>query len=101
MKKIVLILISVIGTVSLASASNIFSYTATAGPGTAHRMEWIKIQTPVNVWTEVLYPWTTGMGDGTVCKVQESISVIRTARIGGSLCKFMASLQLRQPWKWQ
>ena len=63
MKKATLILISVIGAVRLASASNDFSYTATAAPGsTPDGVD--QNSNPVNVWTNVLYAGgTNGMGD--------------------------------------
>ncbi len=64
MKKAVLILISVVGTASMALASNDFSYTATAAPGsTPDGVD--QNSNPVNVWTEVLYAGgLNGMGDG-------------------------------------
>ena len=63
MKKTILILICIIGAVSLASASNYFSYTATAGPGsTPDGVD--QNADPVNVWTNVLYAGgTNGLGD--------------------------------------
>jgi hypothetical protein len=64
MKKIVLILIGVSGAVSMASASNDFSYTATAAPGsTPDGID--QNSNPVNVWTEVIYAGgLNGLGDG-------------------------------------
>ncbi len=63
MKKAILILISVISAVRLASASNYFSYTATAAPGTTPDGV-DQNSNPVNVWTEVLYAGgTNGLGD--------------------------------------
>jgi hypothetical protein len=63
MKKATLILISLISAVRLASASNNFSYTATAAPGsTPDGVD--QNSNPVNVWTNVLYAGgTNGMGD--------------------------------------
>ncbi|HEV2437748.1 MAG TPA: hypothetical protein VG077_17270 [Verrucomicrobiae bacterium] len=64
MKKVILIVISVISAAQLASASNNFSYTATAAPGnTPDGAD--QNSTPVNVWTNVLYAGgTNGLGDG-------------------------------------
>ena len=64
MKKAIFILINVISAVSLASASDNFSYTATAAPGsTPDGVD--QNANPVNVWTNVLSAGgTNGMGDG-------------------------------------
>ncbi len=63
MKKVILIIISVISAVQLASASNDFSYTATAAPGsTPDGVD--QNNNPVNVWTNILYAGgTNGLGD--------------------------------------
>jgi hypothetical protein len=58
MKRIILILISVIGAVRLASASDIFSYTATGSPGnTPDGVD--QSNNPVNVWGLILTPGGT------------------------------------------
>jgi hypothetical protein len=56
--------LALISAVKLASASNNFSYTATAAPGnTPDGVD--QSNNPVNVWTNVLYAGgTNGMGDG-------------------------------------
>ncbi len=63
MKRALLILIGVISVVRLASASNNFSYTATAAPGsTPDGVD--QNSNPVNVWTVVTTPGgTNGAGD--------------------------------------
>jgi hypothetical protein len=65
MKKVVLILISLIGVAGMASASDVFSYTATAGPGsTPDGANAFNGNAPVNVWTTPTQ--TTGSaGTGT------------------------------------
>ncbi len=64
MKKVVLIVITIIGVAGIASASNDFSYTATAAPGsTPDGID--QNSNPVNVWTVVTYAGgLNGMGDG-------------------------------------
>ncbi len=64
MKKAVLIVITIIGVAGIASASDDFSYTATAAPGsTPDGID--QNSNPVNVWTEVLSAGgLNGMGDG-------------------------------------
>ncbi|HUA39329.1 MAG TPA: hypothetical protein VMA35_13135 [Candidatus Sulfopaludibacter sp.] len=64
MKKVILIVISLISAVRLASASSNFLYTATAAPGnTPDGTD--QNANPVNVWTNVLYAGgTNGLGDG-------------------------------------
>ena len=63
MKKVILIIISVISAVRLASASNNFSYTATAAPGSTPDAT-DQNTNPVTVWTNVLYAGgTNGLGD--------------------------------------
>ena len=63
MNKALSILFGLISAVSLASASNYFSYTATASPGsTPDGVD--QSNNPVNVWTEAFYAGgTNGMGD--------------------------------------
>jgi hypothetical protein len=63
MKRILLILIGVIGAVRLASASDIFSYTATGNPGT--QPDGVDQNgNPVNVWTVITSPGgTNDLGD--------------------------------------
>jgi hypothetical protein len=65
MKKAVLILISLIGAAGMASASNDFSYTATASPGsTPDGADAFNGNAPVNVWTEAFYAGgLNGAGD--------------------------------------
>ena len=63
MKKAVLILISLAGAAGVASASNLFSYTATATPGsTPDGVD--QNSNPVNVWSVVDTPSNTGGGSG-------------------------------------
>ena len=63
MKKALLILTSVIGAVSLASASDNFSYTATAAPGSTPDGT-DQNTNPVNIWTVVTTAGgTNGLGD--------------------------------------
>jgi hypothetical protein len=63
MKKTVLILINVVGAASLASASDNFSYTATAAPGsTPDGVD--QNSNSVNVWSVTTTPGTTGGGSG-------------------------------------
>jgi hypothetical protein len=63
MKKTILTLFSVIGAVGLASASNDFSYTATAAPGsTPDGVD--QNSDPVNVWSVILTPGLTSV-DGS------------------------------------
>jgi len=63
MRKVALILISALGAASLASASDNFSYTATATPGsTPDGVD--QSSNPVNVWTVVTTPSVTGGGSG-------------------------------------
>lgn len=63
MKRILLTLFGVISTVTLASASNIFSYTATGTPGSTPDGQ-DQNGNPVNVWTLVLSAGgTNGTGD--------------------------------------
>lgn len=64
MKKVVLIVITIIGVAGIASASNDFSYTATAAPGnTPDGID--QNSNPVNVWTVVTYAGgLDGLGDG-------------------------------------
>ena len=63
MKKVTVIVFSLIMAVRLASASNNFSYTATAAPGSTPDGT-DQNATPVNVWTNVLYAGgTNGLGD--------------------------------------
>lgn len=65
MKKILLILFSIVGAVSLASASDNFSYTASGDPsGSPDGTD--QNSNPVDVWTVVLTPGATGSdGSGT------------------------------------
>jgi len=64
MKKATLILITVISVVRLASASDNFSYTATAAPGNMPDGT-DQNANPVNVWTNVItLGGTNGAGDG-------------------------------------
>ena len=63
MKRVVLILISLIAATGAASASDDFSYTATATPGsTPDGVD--QNSNPVNVWTVVATPSITGGGSG-------------------------------------
>ncbi|HXR48581.1 MAG TPA: hypothetical protein VN784_14185 [Candidatus Limnocylindrales bacterium] len=63
MKKVILIIISVVSAVRLASASNNFSYTATAAPGSTPDAT-DQNTNPVTVWTNVFYAGgTNGLGD--------------------------------------
>lgn len=63
MKRIILILVGLTTAVSLASASNTFSYTATASPGsTPDAVD--QNNNPVNVWTIIATPGgTNGAND--------------------------------------
>src|SRR5271154_1734553 len=63
MKKTVLILSCLMGAIGLASASNVFSYTATAAPGNSpDGMD--QNSNTLQVWTVVPYAGgTNGMGD--------------------------------------
>jgi hypothetical protein len=64
MNKIVLILSCIMGTIGLASASNDFSYTATATPGNTPDGK-DQNSNPVNVWTVTFTPGTgTGSAQG-------------------------------------
>jgi len=63
MKKALLILVSIIGAAGMASASNVFSYTATGSPGATPDGK-DQNSNPVNVWTEAIYAGgTNGLGD--------------------------------------
>jgi hypothetical protein len=64
MKKVVLILVSLIGVAGIASASNDFSYTATAGPGTSPSdgEDVFNGNAPVEVWTINQTTGTAGAG---------------------------------------
>src|SRR5208282_1229522 len=65
MKRATLILISVISAVRLASASNNFSYTATAAPGSApDGIDVFNGNAPVEVWTVGITNSTAGGGGG-------------------------------------
>lgn len=63
MKKVVLIIISLMGATGMASASNDFSYTATATPGNIPDGV-DQNSNPVNVWSVVDTPSNTGGGSG-------------------------------------
>jgi hypothetical protein len=62
MKRIILTLITVVFAVRLASASDIFSYTATATPGSAPDGT-DQNNNPVSVWTVAQNPGVTGGGN--------------------------------------
>lgn len=63
MKRIALILFCVIGAIRLASASNTFSYTATASPGSTPDGS-DQNSNPVNIWTTIATPGgTNGAND--------------------------------------
>jgi hypothetical protein len=63
MKKVALILLSIIGTAALASASTLNSYTATAAPGSnPDGVDQSSI--PVQVWTQTQGITPTGSGSG-------------------------------------
>jgi hypothetical protein len=64
MKKILLVLVSLAGAVGVASASDNFSYTATAAPG-ANPDGTDQTSTPLQVWTTTFTPGTgTGSAQG-------------------------------------
>jgi hypothetical protein len=73
MKKVVLILISLIGVAGVASASNDFSYTATATPG--NNPDGVdQFSTPLQVWTLTTTPGAPGNnGSGAYYGSQPSL----------------------------
>ena len=66
MKKVALILISLIGAAGMASASSIFSYSATAAPGNSPSdgIDVFNGNAPVEVWSVAVVPSGTGGGAG-------------------------------------
>jgi hypothetical protein len=64
MKKVALILLSVIGAAGMASASTLVSYTATAAPG-SNPDGVDQTSTPVQVWTQTQGVGGSGSGFGT------------------------------------
>lgn len=64
MKKVALILLSIIGTAGLASASTLNSYTATAAPG-SNPDGVDQSSTPVQVWTQTQDTGGSGSGEGS------------------------------------